>query len=735
MKRLSSVILLCLVPCLAVAAPDIYKLEFYSAPIPGWSKDRLVGEVLADNSGFSVFDKMPSAGPFDDAESFKVDSAMSLPYGEKTISIDVVVDDNIAPLWDRRLIQFQLNGSELSAAKIEGGGLQFEKLYGDDGKGFIPASSGTYVFEIDKALTDIQFISFMTAGAEHFGMTIRNVVIEVQPEEDLRPRPYLIRFNRLGYLDSQPQPVVIEWQDDLQTNELPLTTALSTGAKTTTALIRGEKNPDSGLDINVLELAIDRPTFTTLIIPETVKRTQHTTALFQIRSSLSEYKKHRDEALGAFHWFDMGTYEGAHQQDKVATVFGSEEKIDVYGGWYDAGDYGRYTVNGAFSLHMLLLSYIANEAAFDVDISPLNRQLSERKAFLELVLPELIFLEKMQRDDGAVYHKVNSRDWPGNNVKPTDDQMEKFVMPVSTTATADVAAVMNLAAHIYGASTLPEDQMLASRFKNVAKLASTFLQKNPSLIMIKDRYDGYEYGGPYSDQSDHDERLLAQVSLAWTDQKLSTDLKEQLLALAKTPRFSDYTPDWMNVNFLSIFSALFISQSVDEVFHKQLKAVVVEQFDGLVAEQAENPYGLIFAGSGDAFDWGSNGTIATLGSELLWLEALTGDSAYWDSAYKMSHWFFGLNPHGIMFTTGSSRFNAKRPHFRPLLSQAAPNPYGLLVGGPNSVELKGDIAAAPLFKMAPMQVYIDHQDSWATNEVAINWQAAWASYMSLLVAK
>jgi hypothetical protein len=33
-----------------------------------------------------------------------------------------------------------------------------------------------------------------------------------------------------------------------------------------------------------------------------------------------------------------------------------------------------------------------------------------------------------------------------------------------------------------------------------------------------------------------------------------------------------------------------------------------------------------------------------------------------------------------------------------------------------------------------MQVYIDHQDSWATNEVAINWQAAWASYLSLLTA-
>ncbi|MFQ3262218.1 glycoside hydrolase family 9 protein [Reinekea sp.] len=735
MKRLSAFFLVMLLPCIAVAASEAYSVEFLSAPVPGWSKDRLVGELIKGNKGFRIFDKSPDAGPFDDAETFKVDSAITLPYGDKTISIDVTVGEGTSPLWEHRLMQFQVNGTELPAATLENGEFQFTKLYGDDGKGFVPAQTGTYVFEIDKSITDVQFISFMTAGADNFAMTVSNVVIEVLPEEDVRPRPYLIRFNRLGYLNDKPQPVVLEWQDDLQADELPFTTAINNGSKTTTTLIRGEKSKDSGLDINAFELAIENPDFTTLIIPETVKRTQHTTALFQIRNSLSEYKKHRDAALGAFHWFDMETYKGAHEQDRAAMVFGSQETIDVYGGWYDAGDYGRYSVNGAFSVYLLLLSYIANDAAFELEISPLNRRIDERNALLELVLPELLFLEKMQRDDGAVYHKVSSQNWPGNNVKPSEDKEPKYVMPISTTATADVAAVMNLAAHVYSLSTLPEDQALASRFKQVATSASEFLQQNPMLIMIDDRYDGDEYGGPYSDQIDRDERLLMSVSNAWLDGKLPKEIKDELRVLAKLPRFSDPTPDWMNVNFLSVFSALFISQDLDEPFHEELKALVIEQFSGLVAEQKDNPYGLIFAGSGNGFDWGSNGTIATLGSELLWLESLTNEGIYWDAAYKMSHWFFGLNPHGIIFTTGSSRFNAQRPHFRPLLSQATPKPYGLLVGGPNSVELKGDVAAAPLFKKAPMQVYIDHQDSWATNEVAINWQAAWASYMSLLVAK
>ena len=31
-----------------------------------------------------------------------------------------------------------------------------------------------------------------------------------------------------------------------------------------------------------------------------------------------------------------------------------------------------------------------------------------------------------------------------------------------------------------------------------------------------------------------------------------------------------------------------------------------------------------------------------------------------------------------------------------------------------------------------MRVYVDNEDSWATNEIAINWQVSFASYMTLL---
>ncbi len=728
-------LLACMFLCTSIAAQPLqYSLEFFADPVPGWSKNRLAGQVLPGNGGFRIYDLRPQDAPFDDAETFKVDAPLTLPYGEKKIALDMVVGEGIKPLWGNRLMQFQVNGRELDVAVSAEGVASFEKEFGDDGKGFVPAVSGHYEFALEKDLTDVQFISFMTAGASGYDLTVKNVVISVQPEEDLRPRPYLLRFNRLGYLNDQPQPVLLEWQADLTTDKLPLTVRQASHDETQLDLKRGALNNDSGMALTVLDLALPQPDYTTLIIPETVKRTKHTSALLRIRDSLSEYEKVRDQALGAFHWFDMRTYPGAHEQDHNATVFGTGERKDVYGGWYDAGDYGRYSVNGAWSVYVILLSYVADPAAFDVAISPLQRTEPARRDVLDLLVPELNFLAAMQRDDGAVYHKVNSRDWPALTVAPVDDTEEKFIMPISTTATADVAAVMNLAAFVFGQSELAADKKLAANYRSVAQKANAFLDANPQRIMIEDRYDGYEYGGPYTDANDDDERLLARVSRGWQGERLSPADREQLLALAAQSRFGDETPDWMNVRFLVLFSAL-MQPSDGTGFSDQLLARVESQFETLLQQQAQNPYGILYAGPEKAFSWGSNGIIATVGTQLLWLHRLTGNERYWQAAYRSSHWFFGLNPHGVIFATGNSRFHVQRPHFRPLVSQAAPQPFGLLAGGPNSVELKGDTAAAPLFNKAPMQVYIDHQDSWATNEVAINWQSAWASYLSLLTQR
>ncbi|HYF61337.1 MAG TPA: glycoside hydrolase family 9 protein, partial [Herpetosiphonaceae bacterium] len=57
-----------------------------------------------------------------------------------------------------------------------------------------------------------------------------------------------------------------------------------------------------------------------------------------------------------------------------------------------------------------------------------------------------------------------------------------------------------------------------------------------------------------------------------------------------------------------------------------------------------------------------------------------------------------------------------------------PPPPGAVSGGPNS-SLQDPYAQPILQGCAPQKCYVDHIDSWSTNEITINWNAplAWVT--------
>jgi endoglucanase len=63
------------------------------------------------------------------------------------------------------------------------------------------------------------------------------------------------------------------------------------------------------------------------------------------------------------------------------------------------------------------------------------------------------------------------------------------------------------------------------------------------------------------------------------------------------------------------------------------------------------------------------------------------------------------------------------PHHRPSGADTNAEPWpGLLSGGPNG--RKQDPAMRKLPDLPPARMYLDEQESYATNENAINWNAA-----------
>src|SRR5690606_6846067 len=99
---------------------------------------------------------------------------------------------------------------------------------------------------------------------------------------------------------------------------------------------------------------------------------------------------------------------------------------------------------------------------------------------------ELDWLLKMQRPDGAVYHKVSGLQWPGM-IKPEADTQPRYVFGMSTYGTGMFAGAMAMGARIYE----PFDAAYAAVLLEAAERAQSYLERNPDVqFLTSDRQDG-----------------------------------------------------------------------------------------------------------------------------------------------------------------------------------------------------------------------------------------------------
>lgn len=427
------------------------------------------------------------------------------------------------------------------------------------------------------------------------------------------------------------------------------------------------------------------------------------------------YRLHRDLAWGAFHWFNSATYPLAHQQDQQAPVYGLEDRRDLSGGWYDGLDYGHYSVTAAWSIALPLLSWMIRPQALPERIQPRHSYTENRPAILDLVRPQLRFLLAMQRGDGAVHHKLSSAESAPLTEAPEADQRTRWLMPISTAATANFAATAHLAARAFERSALADDRLLARRCRSAAKRADQFLDHQ--LQAIQPSTDSDSFGQPYLDNDERDNRLWAEVARHWSDTQPLTDRHYcRLWELAGTPRLGDDQPGWQQLNFLALFNYLAMPEQ-DGTLKDALLTRMERTFQAERERQLSHPYGRLNWHQG-APENDHNGTLATLGTQLLWLHQLTGNQRWYDTAFDLSPWFFGHNPDATIWTTGAADSQVQQPGFAPLRSGAITAAPGILVRGPAT----------------ETSAYRAHRATADDTAVSIEWQASWACYLSLLVA-
>ncbi len=142
--------------------------------------------------------------------------------------------------------------------------------------------------------------------------------------------------------------------------------------------------------------------------------------------------------------------------------------------------------------------------------------------------------------------------------------------------------------------------------------------------------------------------------------------------------------------------------------------------DSLRAATDSTAYGIAMATRSD-FVWGSSAVAANQGMVLVQAFRLTRDTSYLRAAVANLDYLTGRNPTGYSFVTGIGTRTPMFPHHRPSGADtvAAPVP-GLLVGGPNPSQ-QDRCAGYP--SSLPAISFVDAQCSYASNEIAINWNA------------
>lgn len=400
---------------------------------------------------------------------------------------------------------------------------------------------------------------------------------------------------------------------------------------------------------------------------------------------------------------------------ELATILGTEETIDVTGGWHDAGDYGRYVVPAAKAVADLLLAYEANPTIHSDNIG-IPESGNGVPDILDEARYEIEWMLKMQAGSGGVYHKVNCRGNTGS-VMPEKETSMQYVSPVSTTATADFCAVMAMAAEYYAQI----DSQFAATCLDAAKSAWAFLEANPDLIYVDPADLGDDNGG-YSDSRDGDERYWAACQLfrATGD----TAYLDAIDAITGT-----YYKDGLEWHMVGHYGniALLTMEGIDTNLPEY--ATAREMLFNWVNEYTKNIAATGYETAYTTYVWGSNMSIANAGIVLAMAYELTGDEACITAAEKQLHYLLGRNPNGMCYVTGYGTVSPQNPHHRPSIAKEQAMP-GMLVGGVNS-DLADPAAQKNLADAPAAKCYIDDSGSYSTNEITIYWNSPLIYLLSL----
>lgn len=458
--------------------------------------------------------------------------------------------------------------------------------------------------------------------------------------------------------------------------------------------------------------------------------------------------------------------------------------IDGTGGWYDAGDHGKYVVNGGISIWTLQNMYemsLATDKASKFDDGGemvIPEGSNSKPDILDETKVELDWFFKMIVDskdpywgkyEGLVYHKLHDHKWTGLACRPNDYEetwgTTRIVKPPSYAATLNLVACAAQAARLwegidddYAKECLDNAEKCYAAVKKYWKEYSEASDKdNPtSLYAPLDQAIG---GGAYGDTEVKDDLYWAACELYATtgDSKYYDDLsnyKDSFKVVTyleggeNKGSFSSF--NWGCTGSLGSLS-LYLSDKVSDADKAKIADSITEAADTYIAQEEKEGFGIpyeattftddINIGPGikiTGYEWGSNSFVANNAIVMAYAYNSTGDAKYIDGVTTAMDYIFGTNALDFSYVTGYGSYYCQRPHHRLWSYELDKNfpmaPKGVMSGGPGSGMQDPYIGGLGYKRgtLAAQKCYVDSIEAWSVNEVTINWNAPLAWVTSFL---
>ncbi|GAB3233780.1 glycoside hydrolase family 9 protein [Pseudaeromonas pectinilytica] len=442
---------------------------------------------------------------------------------------------------------------------------------------------------------------------------------------------------------------------------------------------------------------------------------------------------------------------------------GCDFSLDVTGGWYDAGDQGKYVVNGGISVWTLMNLYEREQLAKGGDKSTFadgkvkipeqanghNDLLDEARWMMDFFLSMQVpdgkktsvpvgdqskQLDKLQLTEidasGMVFHKVADEAWTGMPLPPHKDPQPRYLSQPSTAATLNLAATAAQSARVWKT----QDPAYAERCLKAAEKAWKAANRHPDVYA----YDNFVGSGPYDDTNLSDEFYWAAAELFTT-----TGKKEYKQALQDSPLYLDApkgdknaTGDlyWQGVSSAGTITLALVPNQLGKQEVDKARAAIIAAADGY--QQSVDKEGYRIPYQAIEYPWGSNSNLMNRSIFLGLAHDFTGERKYLQAMSDAMDYVLGRNPLDQSYVSGYGTRALKNPHHRfwahPVDPASPQVPPGVLSGGPNSINFSDPVASTMKGKCTGQTCWKDEIGAWTLNEVTVNWNAPFLWTASVL---